>query len=73
MRENGMDKLHSLLFNGEGGLKNVKFFPGTGRGITRDQLADAGADMIEAARSAWNGGSPSNPPRTNIERTQLLG
>jgi len=73
MTERGMEKLHSLLFDGEGELVNVKFFPGNGRGLTRDQLADAGADMISAARDAWKRGVPSNPPRTNVAKTQLLG
>lgn len=73
MLENGMNKLHSLLFASEEELVNVKFFPGNGRGITRDQLADAGADMIQAARNAWKSGRPSNPPRTNRGKTLLLG
>ena len=73
MLENGMSKLHSLLFTSEEELVNVKFFPGNGRGLTRDQLADAGADMIQAAHDAWSAGRPSNPPRTNVERTPLLG
>lgn len=73
MIENGMSKLHSLLFTGEEELVNVKFFPGNGRGLTRDQLAGAGADMIQAARSAWREGKPSNPPRTNTEKTLLMG
>lgn len=73
MNERGMDKLHSLLFEGEGELVNVKFFPGSGRGLTRDQLAEAGADMIRAAQDAWMNRVPSNPPRTNVEKAQLLG
>lgn len=73
MLENGMSKLHSLLFTSDEELVNVKFFPGNGRGLTRDQLADAGADMIQAARSAWQNGLPSNPPRTNAAKAPLLG
>jgi len=73
MSERGMEKLHSLLFDGEGELVNVKFFPGNGRSLTRDQLADAGADMIRAAREAWKNGVPSNPPKTNVEKTTLHG
>lgn len=73
MSENGMEKLHSLLFKGEGELKNVKFFPGNERGLTRDQLADAGAEMIRAACDAWSAGVASNPPRTNMAKTKLLG
>lgn len=73
MRENGMTKLHSLLFTGEEKLVNVKFFPGDGRGLTCDDLADAGADMISAARKAFHSGLPSNPPRTLREKTPLLG
>ncbi len=73
MNESGMKKLHTLLFDGEGELVNVKFFPGSGRGLTRDQLADAGADMISAAREAWKNGMPSNPPKTGVEKTPLMG
>lgn len=73
MSENGMNKLHSLLFKEEGELRNVKFFPGNARGLTRDHLADAGADMIRAARDAWQAGTASNPPKTNVEKTHLLG
>lgn len=72
MNERGMDKLHSLLFSGEGELINVKFFPGNGRGLTRDQLANAGADMIHSAQEAWEEGIASNPPRTNAAKSQLF-
>lgn len=75
MSENGMKKLHSLLFEGEGEgeLINVKFFPGNARGLTRDQLADAGADMIRTACDAWRAKIASNPPKTNMAKTKLLG
>ena len=73
MSEKGMEKLHSLLFGGEDELVNVKFFPGSGRGVTRDQLADAVADMIQAARDAWEQEIPSNPPKTNMSKAHLLG
>ncbi|MEZ5752287.1 MAG: hypothetical protein R3D60_10080 [Paracoccaceae bacterium] len=68
-----MDKLDSLLFNGEGELVNVKFFPGNGRDLTRDKLADAGAEMIRSAKEAWKDGIPSNPPRTNAVKRMLMG
>lgn len=73
MRENGLSKLHSLLFTSEEELVNVKFFPGSGRGLTCDQFAEAGAEMIAAARKLWSEGVPSNPPRTNARPVQLLG
>lgn len=73
MNERGMEKLQSLLFERKGELINVKFFPGNDRGLTRDQLADAGTDMIEAAFSAWEAGKPSNPPKTEMVKTPLLG
>lgn len=72
MNERGMDKLHSLLFRGEGELVNVKFFPGRGLCLTRDELAHAGADMIRSAQDAWKNGTKSNPPRTNIAKTKLV-
>jgi hypothetical protein len=62
-----------LLFSGDRSLVNIKFFPGNARDLTRDQLAQAGASMIETACEAWRAGKNSNPPRTNTRKSQLLG
>jgi hypothetical protein len=68
-----LSKLHALLFCGERSLVNVKFVPGNARDLTRDQLAQAGASMIEIACEAWRAGKNSNPPRTKTRKSQLLG
>lgn len=69
MNEGGKAKLHSLLFSGENAeLGNVKFFPGTGRGLTADTLADAAADAIEMTRKAWEAGTPSTPPVSGLSK-----
>lgn len=73
MSERGMKQLHSLLFGGDEELVNVKFFPGNNRSMTRDQLAGTGAEMIQEARDAWSQGKQSNPPKTNMEKAQLMG
>jgi hypothetical protein len=73
MNESGKMKLHSLLFDGEKELGNVKFFPGTGRGLTSDDLAGAAADALKCAVDAWQAGTPSRPPVTGLEKRQLLG
>lgn len=73
MREDGMSRLHALLFGEDRSLVNVKFFPGNGRDLTRDHLAEAGASMIKSACEAWENGKQSNPPRTKMIKSQLLG
>jgi len=71
--ESGRTKLHSFLFAGEKELGNVKFFPGTGRGLTADELAGAAADALKCASDAWRAGESSRPPMTGIEKRQLVG
>lgn len=73
MNESGKMKLHSLLFSGEKELRNVKFFPGTGRGLTADELAGAAAEALGCAVNAWQVGEPSCPPVTGIGKRQLMG
>jgi hypothetical protein len=73
MNESGKMKLHSLLFDGEKELGNVKFFPGTGRGLTSDELAGAAADALKCAVDAWQAGAASCPPVTGMEKRQLVG
>lgn len=73
MSENGKTRLQTLLF-GEGlELKNVKFFPGTGRGLTAETLGGAAADAIEDIMSAWQKGVPSSPPTTGRAKQLLMG
>jgi hypothetical protein len=73
MTQTGRDRLNSLLFQGEGELVNVKFFPGNARGLTVETLSGAAADMISAAQDAWRRGVPSAPPTTGMARRQLMG
>lgn len=49
MTVRGLEKLHSLL-NSEGReLVNIKFFPGSDRSLTPDQLAEAANEALSAA------------------------
>ena len=68
----GMQRLHSVLFDSEEDLVNFKATPGNDRGMTRDQFAEAAADMVRTAREAWARGAASNPPRTGTPGAQLL-
>ena len=61
-------KLHSLLFDEERELVNIKFFPGTDRGLTANQLSDAAADAI---RSVLSRKVSHNPPSTGQQKVQL--
>ena len=67
----GMQGLHSVLFDSDD-LENVKTTSGHERGLTRDQFAEAAADMVKAARDAWARGTASNPPRTGMPKAHLL-
>lgn len=73
MNESGKMKLHSLLFDGESELVNLKLFPGTGRGLSAESLGGAAADALRSAMNAWESGVPSAAPNTNMERRPLVG
>ena len=69
MSVSGMDELLTLLFNSEGReLKNIKFFPGTDRGLTSDQMGEAAAKAIKSALAK---GPKDNPPHSGRERSIL--
>lgn len=72
MNESGKHKLHSLLFDGETELINVKFFPGNGANLTPDVLSGAAADMLRNARDAFDRGEPSVPPTTGRVKNRVL-
>ena len=72
MNESGKQKLHSLLFDGESELINVKFFPGNGADFTPDVLSGAAADMLRSARDAFDRGEPSEPPTTGRAKKPIL-
>jgi hypothetical protein len=61
MPTNEMECLHSFLNEGGRELKNVKFFPGTSRGLTGDQMVSAACAAI---RNAFARGLPDEPPMT---------
>lgn len=73
MSESGKTRLHSLLFGGEVELENVKFFPGTGRGLTAETLGGAAAVALQATMNAWRAGTPSAPPVTGRQKRPLMG
>ena len=60
--------LHSLLFEEGRELVNIKFFPGTDRGLTANQLSDAAAAVI---RSVLSREMSHNPPTTGQRKVQL--
>jgi hypothetical protein len=64
----GTDKLHALLFEGARELENVRFFPGSDRGLTAAQLRAEAAAMIAAALA---GPMVDNPPVTGRQKTSI--
>jgi hypothetical protein len=68
MTEGGMARLHSLLFTGERELVNIKFFPGSDRGLTPDQLGEAAHKALSAALAA---GPVDNPPLSGRKKTSI--
>lgn len=68
MQESGKQKLLSLLFKEGRELQNIKFFPGTDRGLTADRMCAAAASAID---SAINGGLVDNPPVSGRNKSSL--
>jgi hypothetical protein len=60
--EANTDKLHSLLFTEGRELVNIKFLPGSDRGLSPARLKEAAA---QALTSAFAGDLINNPPRVN--------
>lgn len=69
MAESGMERLHSLLFGKERELKNIKFCPGSNRGLTADQLSGEAASMLEAAFA--RGDLVDNPPLSGRKKASI--
>jgi hypothetical protein len=69
MTERGVEKLHTLLFGGERELVNIKFFPGSDRGLTADQLAGAAESAIS---SVLAGDLADNPPLSGVAKASLV-
>lgn len=63
----GMEKLQALLTGNGRGLVNVKFFPGMGRGLTEDQLAEAACDLLGGDLNEF----VDNPPRSGVPKSSL--
>ena len=72
MSESGKQKLHSLLFEGDTELVNVKFFPGNGANLTPDSLGKAAEKMLSAAKASWDAGEQSEPPTTGRAKKRLF-
>jgi hypothetical protein len=68
MTERGVEKLHTLLFGGERELVNIKFFPGSDRGLTADQLAGEAESSISTALA---GDLVDNPPLSGVTKASL--
>lgn len=69
---NGKNKLESVLFADEFELVNVKFFAGTSKNLTADQLAEAAATALKEAHEAWMAGVPSQTPETGLTKRTLV-
>jgi len=68
MSVNGMESLHSFL-NEEGReLVNVKFFPGTGRGVRPETVAKEAQACI---KRAFASGLADNPPMSGRPKASL--
>jgi hypothetical protein len=72
MNEGGMARLHSLLFKEGRELVNIKFFPGSDRGLTACQLGAAAHAALSAALTAASAGKlVDNPPFSGRPKTSL--
>lgn len=68
MNASTTDKLHAVLFEQGRDLINIKFFPGTDRGLTAGQLRDAAASALA---SVIERGSPNLPPMAGRDAVKL--
>lgn len=73
MNESGKQQLHSLLFDGEKELVNLKLFPGIGGELSAGSLGAAAADALSEAMTAWQSGAPSRAPATGLNKRTLMG
>ena len=68
MAVNGMGSLHSFLNEGGGELVNIKFFPGTGRGLRPEALAK---EAEVCTRRAFSNGLVNKPPMSEMVKASL--
>lgn len=60
----GVEMLTSLLFGEDGiGAVNIKFLPGSGRGVTVNAMCAAAANAIRASQAR---GLEDNPPVSHV-------
>lgn len=72
MSENEVAKLHRVLSNGERQLENIKFFPGSNRGLTTGEISRAATVALENILSKPLVDAPpmSGRAKTSIEATR---
>ena len=63
----GMDDLQTLLSGNGRELVNVKFFPGTGRGLSDGQMAEAACDLLRVDFDNL----VDNPPVSGVSAASL--
>ena len=63
----GMENLHTLLSGDGRELVNVKFFPGTSRGVTDSQLAEAASELLRVDFEHL----VDNPPMSGIAKASI--
>jgi hypothetical protein len=69
MADGAPDKLHALLFGDEKRqLENIRFWPGSDRGLTTSQLRAEAAEMIAAALA---GNLTDTPPLSGRNKTSI--
>ncbi len=68
MTNAAQDSLHSLLFKEGKELENIKFFPGTDRGLTAEKLRNAADAVI---RAALDKGPVDDAPVTGRQKTTI--
>jgi hypothetical protein len=68
MTKNGVDKLHTLLFEEGRELVNIKFLPGTDRGLTPERMRLAAAAAIE---SVFDEKPKDSPPVSGRKKASL--
>jgi hypothetical protein len=68
MAESGMERLQSVLFNEGRDLVNIKFIPGSNRGLTPDQLGEAAS---VALKSVFSKDLVDKPPSSGRPKASL--
>ncbi|MDE0275573.1 MAG: hypothetical protein OYH76_06730 [Defluviicoccus sp.] len=61
------DELDSLLFDQGNELVNIKFLPGTKRGLSSSEFRREAASVLKEVRSR----EPDAPPATGVEKTVI--